>query len=83
MKRSVYLIPLVPVIWFLFVTPCHAQLTAASVSTAAHAKYDAGDLDQAKPLFAQLIEEFPSSTLASDAQYYLGWIAHKKNTGEA
>ena len=74
---------LVFVLILLLPLPIHAQTTEASVSSQAHAKYDAGDLDQAKTLFTEFLERFPSSSLAPDAQYFLGWIAHKKNTGDA
>ena len=60
-----------------------AEVADSSLLAEAHAKYDAGQLDQAEVLFARLLERFPSSSLAPDAQYYLGWIAHKKNTGKA
>jgi TolA-binding protein len=59
------------------------EATDDVVSSAAHAKYDSGDLAQAKTLFEEVLREFPNSPLASDAQYTLGWIAHKQKTGQA
>lgn len=63
--------------------PACAQATDYALSLEAHNKYDAGGFDQAEVLFARLLAEFPSSSLAPDAQYHLGWIAYKKQTGEA
>ncbi|MBP6965446.1 MAG: tetratricopeptide repeat protein [Armatimonadetes bacterium] len=63
--------------------PAHALQTADQLSTQAHAKYDANQLDEAEALFGKLLQDQPGSTLAPDAQFYLGWIAYKKGSTEA
>lgn len=63
--------------------PAWPEITAQSISSEAHAKYDAGELDQAETLFAKVLQDFTTSDLCPDAQYHLAWIAYKKQTGEA
>lgn len=75
--------PVLAAILLLLSLPAWPEITAQSVSSEAHAKYDAGDLDQAETLFSKILQDFAASDLCPDAQYHLGWIAYKKQTSEA
>jgi len=75
--------PILAAILLLLSAPAWSEVTPQSVSSEAHAKYDAGELDQAEALFSKVLQDFPSSDLCPDAQHHLGWIAYKKQTGQA